>query len=68
MSESNNQVDPMRLSIEQAGKLLSAAYRERIQVAKIQEDIDAGAPTNADGTINLVNYAAWQAEEMGRGD
>ncbi|MCY2977241.1 MAG: hypothetical protein NTU79_01070 [Planctomycetota bacterium] len=68
MSKGNNQVDPTRLSIEQAGKLLSAAYRERIEVAKIQEDIDAGAPTNADETINLVNYAAWQAEEMGRGD
>ena len=68
MSEGNNQVDPTRLSIEQAGKLLSAAYRERIEVAKIQEDIDSGAPTNSDGTINLVNYAAWQAEEMGRGD
>jgi hypothetical protein len=68
MSEGNNQVDPTRLSIEQASKLLSAAYRERIDALKIQEDIDTGAPTNADGTINLVNYAAWQAEEMGRGD
>ena len=68
MSEGNNQVDPTRLSIEQAGKLLSAAYRERIDVAKIQMDIAAGAPTNADGTINLVNYAAWQSKELGRGD
>ena len=68
MSESNNQVDPTRLSIEQASKLLSAAYRERIDVVKIQEDIDSGSPTNSDGTLNLVNYAAWQAEEMGRGD
>ena len=68
MSNSNNQVDPTRLSIEQASKLLSAAFRERIEVAKIQEDIDSGAPTNSDGTLNLVNYAAWQAEEMGRGD
>jgi hypothetical protein len=68
MSEGNNQVDPTRLSIEQAGKLLSAAYRERIEVAKIQDDIDAGAPTNGDGTINLVNYSAWQVKEMGRGE
>jgi hypothetical protein len=68
MSEGNNQVDPRRLSIEQAGKLLSAAYRERIDIAKIQEDIDAGAPTNADGTINLVHYSAWQAKEMGHGE
>ena len=55
MSEGNNQVDPTRLSIEQASKLLSAAYRERIDAMKIQEDIDFGAPTNSDGTINLVN-------------
>ncbi len=41
MSEGNNQADPTRLSIEQAGKLLSAAYRERIEVAKIEEDIDS---------------------------
>ena len=68
MSEANNQVDPTRLSIEQASKLLSAAYRERIDAMKIQEDIDSGAPINSDGTINLVNYSAWQAEEMGRGD
>ena len=68
MSEGNNQVDPTRLSIEQASKLLSAAYRERIDVVKIQEDIDFGAPTNSDGTISLVNYSAWQAKEMGHAD
>ena len=68
MSEGNNQVDPTRLSIEQAAKLLSAAYRERIDALKIQDDIDSGAPSNSDGTINLVNYAAWQSEEMGRAD
>ena len=68
MSEGNNQVDPMRLSIEQAAKILSAAYRERIDVSQLQDDIDSGAPTNPDGTLNLVNYAAWQSEEMGRAD
>ena len=68
MSEGNNQVDPTRLSIDQASKLLSAAYRERIEIEKIQEDIDSGAPTNPDATLNLVNYAAWQAKEMGHAD
>ena len=68
MSEGSNQVDPTRLSIEQASKLLSAAYRERIEGEKIQEDIDSGAPTNPDDTLNLVNYAAWQAKEMGHAD
>ncbi|MGV3483355.1 MAG: hypothetical protein ACO1RT_02925 [Planctomycetaceae bacterium] len=67
MSERDQPVDPARLSIEQAAKLLSAAYRERIEAAAVQVDVDAGAPTNADGTINLVHYAAWQAKELGRG-
>jgi hypothetical protein len=68
MSEGNNQVDPTRLSVEQAAKLLSAAYRERIEPEKIRLDIQSGAPVNADGTINLVHYTSWQAKEMGRGE
>jgi len=32
------------------------------------DDVLAGAPTNADGTLNLVHYAAWLVKEMGRGD
>jgi hypothetical protein len=68
MSEDKQPVDPTRLSIEQAAKLLSAAYRERIDAEKIRQDLHEGAPGNADGTINLVNYSAWQAKEMGRGE
>jgi hypothetical protein len=34
----------------------------------LQADIEAGAPTNPDGTINLVNYAVWLVGEMGHGD
>ena len=68
MSEGAGQVDPTRLSVEQAAKLLSAAYRERIDAEKIRLDLEDGAPVNADGTINLVNYSAWQAKEMGRGE
>ena len=63
-----NQVDPARLTIEQAAKLLSAAFRERIEMETLQTDIEDGAPTNTDGTINLVHFAAWQAKEMGRGE
>jgi hypothetical protein len=33
----------------------------------LQADIEAGAPTNADGTMNLVNYAAWLVGAMGNG-
>jgi len=68
MSEGTGQIDPTRLSVEQAAKLLSVAYRERIEPDKIQLDVQNGAPVNADGTINLVHYSAWQAKEMGRGE
>ena len=29
----------------------------------IEADIASGAPTNPDGTINLVSYAAWLIKE-----
>jgi hypothetical protein len=32
----------------------------------LRADVAAGAPVNADGTINLVHYAAWLVKEMGR--
>jgi hypothetical protein len=68
MAEQSGPVDPQRLSIEQAAKLLSAAYRERIDPDRIRRDLLDGAPANLDGTINLVHYCAWQAKELGRGE
>ena len=68
MSGQNQPVDPNRLTPEQAAKLLSAAAKVRIPLEQIAEDIDAGAPRNADGTLNLVHYAAWIVKELGRGD
>jgi hypothetical protein len=35
----------------------------------LQSDLlAAGAPANADGTINLVHYAAWLVREMASRD
>ena len=68
MSEATNPIDPNRLTPEQAAKLLSAAAKIRISVEQIREDLEAGAPRNADGKINLMHYAAWMVKEMGRGD
>jgi len=60
------------LTPAQAAKILAAAGSRRITEAMVRADIEAGAPTNADGTINLVHYAAWLARETagsgGRGD
>ena len=68
MANENTPVNPNRLTIEQAARLLSAASPRPVSVAMLREDLATGAPTNADGTINLVHYAAWLVKEMGRGD
>jgi hypothetical protein len=34
----------------------------------IQADLSAGAPANADGTFNLLHYAAWLVREMAKHD
>ena len=56
------------LTVAQVAKVLSAAGGRRITEEMIRADIDAGAPVNPDGTINLVHYTAWLAKEMAGGD
>ena len=68
MATDNAPIDPNRLTPDQAAKLLSAAAKVRIPVEQIAEDLEAGAPRNADGTLRLVHYAAWMVKEMGRGE
>ncbi|WP_345686026.1 hypothetical protein [Novipirellula caenicola] len=61
-------VDVKRMPVERLASLLSNAYRKRVPVEQIQADINAGAPTNSDGTVNVVNYTAWLLQEKHRGD
>jgi len=56
------------LTPAQAAKILAASGSRRITEAMVRADIDAGAPTNADGTVNLVHYTAWLAREVAGGD
>ena len=56
------------LTPAQAARILAAAGSRRITEAMVRADIDAGAPANADGTVNLVHYAAWLAREVVGGD
>ena len=56
------------LTPAQAAKILAAAGNRRITEAMVRADIEAGAPTNADGTLNLVHYTAWLAREASHGD
>ena len=52
------------LTVAQVSQVLSAAGGRRITEAMVHADIDAGAPVNADGTINLVHYTAWLVREI----
>jgi len=48
-----------RLSLHELARLLTDASGQRVTVSVIKADVAAGAPTNPDGTVNLVHYAAW---------
>jgi len=64
---SRNPPTPTALTVAQMAKVLSAAGGRRVTEAMVRADIDAGAPTNPDGTLNLVHYAAWLAQAMPAG-
>jgi len=62
-------LNPAALPVTDAARVLSRAGGFPVSEEMLRADIDAGAPTNADGTMNLVHYAAWLVREMsGRGD
>ena len=58
------QLNPAAIGVADMARLLSAAAGARIDEEQIREDIDAGAPTNLDGTMNLVHYAAWLVRQL----
>ena len=60
-------LDPSALSVEDTARVLKAAGAKHVTEEEIQADLSQGAPSNPDGTINLVHYAAWLVKGMGRG-
>jgi hypothetical protein len=50
---SAERVNPAALAVEDAARALG------LPADAIRQDIAQGAPTNADGSVNLVHYAAW---------
>ncbi len=61
-------LNPQAMAIPDAARLLSALGGGSITEQMLRADVETGAPTNADGTFNLVHYAAWLLKEMGSGD
>ncbi len=65
----NSPLNPNALPVQDAARLLTSAGGQRVPAETIQADVDAGAPMNGDGTINLIHYAAWLVKELSnRGD
>jgi hypothetical protein len=57
-------VNPASLSVAEVAKLLSAAGGKPVSVEQVQADINAGAPVDSGGRINLIAYTAWLAREV----
>jgi len=55
---------PAALDIDDLVRLLRASGSRHVNAARVRADIDAGAPTNIDGTINLVHYGAWLVRQV----
>jgi hypothetical protein len=49
-------------------RLLTAVGQSGVTVEMLEADIAAGAPTNVNGTINLVTYTAWMLLEASRAE
>jgi len=65
-----SRLNPAALGVADAARVLTrigGASGKPITEEMLRADIDAGAPTNANGTINLVHYAAWLVKEMSVG-
>ena len=62
-----SRLNPAALGVADAARVLSRSGGKPVTEEMLRADIDAGAPKNANGTINLVHYAAWLVKEMSVG-
>ncbi len=57
-------LNPQALRLADMARILTASGPQPVTVEMLQADIAEGAPTNANGTMNLVHYAAWLVKEV----
>ena len=65
--QKTSRLNPAALGVADAARVLTRMGGKPVTEEMLRADIDAGAPTNANGTINLVHYAAWLVKEMSVG-
>jgi hypothetical protein len=56
------------LSIPDLVKLLKRAGSRYASEDTVRKDIESGAPTNSDDSINLIHYTAWLVKEANNAD
>ena len=54
-----------RISKENFVTAMRRSGSRTLTLERLEADIAAGAPVNADGTINILKYVAWIAKELG---
>ena len=59
-----SRLNPAALPVADAARVLTRLGGKAVTEVMLRADIDAGAPVNSDGTLNLVHYAAWLVKEM----
>ncbi|MBX3404555.1 MAG: hypothetical protein KF699_14180 [Phycisphaeraceae bacterium] len=59
-----SRLNPAALPVADAARVLTRLGGKSVTEEMLRADIDANASTNADGTLNLVHYAAWLVKEM----
>ena len=59
--------DPSRMSLPNVAEFLSHISDFTITLEDVRKDIANGAPTNADGSVNLIHYGAWLLKGMSHG-
>ena len=62
------QLRPTSMTLADAAKLLTAVGGSSVTEEMLREDLGLGAPANADGTLNIVHYAAWLVREVACGN
>ena len=62
-----SRLNPAAMPVADAARVLTRLGGNPVTESMLRADIDAGAPTNADGTLNLVHYTAWLVREMSAG-
>ena len=62
-----SRLNPAAMPVADAARVLTRLGGKPVTEAMLRADIDAGAPTNADGSVNRVHDAAWLVKEMSAG-